>query len=69
MCDLRCLRIVRSLMCFAFEFHIDAVKMSINILLKNLSKDYKCEIVSDEEFYKRHGYSKKLLGLVKCVRV
>ena len=56
-------------MCFAFEFHIDAVKMPINILLKNLSKDYECEIVSDEEFYKRYGYSKKLLGLVKCVKV
>jgi hypothetical protein len=37
-------------------------------LLKNLSKDYKCEVVSDEEFYKRHGYSRKLLGLVKCVK-
>jgi len=57
------------LMCFAFEFHIDAVKMLINILLKNLSKDFECKIVSDEDFYKWHGYSKKLLGLVKCVRV
>jgi hypothetical protein len=56
-------------MCFAFEFHIDAVKMLINILLKNLSKDFECKIVSDEDFYKWHGYSKKLLGLVKCVRV
>jgi hypothetical protein len=37
---------------FAFEFHIDTVKMLINVLLKNLSKDYKCEVVSDEEFYK-----------------
>jgi len=57
------------LMCFAFEFHIDAVKMLINILLKNLSKDYKCEIVSDDAFYSWHRYGKKLLDLVRCVKV
>jgi hypothetical protein len=34
-------------------------------LLKKLSKDYKCEVVSNGEFYKRHGYSKKLLDLVR----
>jgi hypothetical protein len=50
-----------------FEYHAYATRMSVNVLLKKLSKDYKCEIVSDEEFYKRHGYSRKLLGLVKCV--
>jgi hypothetical protein len=38
------------------------------MLLKKLSKDFECKIVSDEEFYKRHGYSRKLLGLVKCVK-
>jgi hypothetical protein len=43
--------------------------MLINILLKKMSKDHKCEVVGDGEFYKRHGYSRKLLGLVKCVRV
>jgi hypothetical protein len=52
-----------------FEYHAYATKISVNVLLKKLSKDYKCEVVSDEEFYKRHGYSKKLLGLVKCVKV
>jgi hypothetical protein len=44
-------------------------KIPVDILLKKLSKDFRCEIVSDEEFYKRHGYSGKLLGLVRCVRV
>ena len=52
-----------------FEYHAYATKTPIDVLLKKLSKDYKCEIVSDGEFYKRHGYSRKLLGLVKCVRV
>jgi len=52
-----------------FEYHAYATKIPVDVLLKKLSKDYKCEIVSDEEFYKRHGYSKKPLGLVKCVRV
>jgi hypothetical protein len=51
-----------------FEYHAYATKISV-VLLKKMSKDYKCEIDSDEEFYKRHGYSKKLLGLVKCVKV
>jgi hypothetical protein len=50
---------------FAFEYRIDTVKMLINVLLQNLSKDYRCKVVSDEEFYKRHGYSKKLLDLVR----
>jgi FkbM family methyltransferase len=52
-----------------FEYHTYATKISVNVLLKKMSKDYKCEVVSDEDFYKRHGYSKKLLGLVKCVKV
>jgi hypothetical protein len=43
--------------------------MSVNVLLKKMSKDFRCEVVSDEEFYKRLGYSKRLLGLVKCVKV
>jgi hypothetical protein len=43
--------------------------MLVDALLKKGFDDYKREIVGDEEFYKRHGYSKKLLGLVKCVRV
>jgi len=35
------------------------------MLLKKLSKDFECKIVSDEEFYKRHKYSRKLLDLVR----
>jgi hypothetical protein len=46
-----------------FEHHAYATGVPVDVLLQKLSKDYKCEIVSDEEFYKRHGYSKKLLGL------
>jgi hypothetical protein len=43
--------------------------MLVDALLKKMSKDYKCEIISDDEFYNWHGYGKKLLGLVRCVRV
>jgi hypothetical protein len=50
-----------------FEYHAFITKIPVEMLLKKLSKDFECKIVSDEEFYKRHGYSKKLLGLVKCV--
>ena len=46
-----------------------ATRIPVDVLLKKMSKDYKSEIVSDEEFYKRHRFSKKLLGLVKCVKV
>jgi len=46
-----------------------ATKILIEVLLKKLSKDYKCEIVSNEEFYKRHGCDEKLLGIVKCIKV
>jgi FkbM family methyltransferase len=52
-----------------FEYHAYATKTPIDVLLKKMSKDYKCEIVSDEEFCERHGFSRKLLGLVKCVKV
>jgi FkbM family methyltransferase len=52
-----------------FEYHAYATGLSIDVLLKRLSKDYKCKIVSDEEFYRRHGYNEKFLGLVKCVKV
>jgi hypothetical protein len=34
--------------------------MLADILLKKMPRDYKCEIV-----YKRHGFSKKLLDLVR----
>jgi len=38
-------------------------------LPKKMSKDYKCGIVSNEEFCKRYGFSVELLGLVKCVKL
>jgi len=43
--------------------------MLVDALLKKMSKDYKCEIISNGEFYERHGFSRKLLGLAKCVKV
>jgi hypothetical protein len=52
-----------------FEYHAYATGVPVDVLFQKLSKDYKCEIVSDEEFYKRHGYSKKFLGLVRCVKI
>jgi len=51
-----------------FEYHADIAKIPVKLLLKKLSKDFECEIVNDEDFYRRHGYSKKLFGLVKCVK-
>jgi len=51
------------------EYHAYTTRKPVDVLPKKLSKDYKCEIVSNGEFYKRHGYSRKLLGLVKCVKV
>jgi hypothetical protein len=38
-----------------FEYHAYATRISVNVLLKKLSKDYKCEIVGNVEFYERHG--------------
>jgi hypothetical protein len=54
----------------ALKTHTDATvayaaRIPVDVLLKKLSKDYKCEIVSNGEFYKRHGYSRKLLDLVR----
>ena len=34
-------------------------------VLVDVEVNHRCKIVGDEEFYKRHGYSKKLLDLVK----
>jgi FkbM family methyltransferase len=52
-----------------FEYHAYATGVPVDVLLQKLSKDYKCEIVSDDEFYNWHRYNKKLLGLVRCVKV
>jgi hypothetical protein len=51
------------------EYHTYTTGKPVDALLKKVSKDYKCEIASNEEFYKRHGCCRKLLGLVKCVKV
>jgi hypothetical protein len=50
-----------------FEYHAYATRITVDVLLKKLSKDCKCD--SDEEFYERLEFSRKLLGLVKCVKV
>jgi FkbM family methyltransferase len=51
-----------------FEYHAFITKIPMDLLLKNLCKGFMCEVVSDDEFYKRHGFNKKLLGLVRCIR-
>ena len=52
-----------------FEYHAYVTKMPVEMLLKKLSKNFECKIVSDEDLYKWHGYDRRLLGLVKCVKV
>ena len=52
-----------------FEYHAYVTKIPVEMLLKKLSKDFECKIVSDEEFCKGHVYSRKLLGLAKCVEM
>jgi FkbM family methyltransferase len=51
-----------------FEYHAFKTKIPVEMLLKKLSKDFECKIVSDQEFYKRHGFSERFLGLVKCIK-
>jgi FkbM family methyltransferase len=51
-----------------FEYHAYITKISIDLLLKKLSRDFVCKIVSDNEFYKRLGFNKRLLGLIKCTK-
>ena len=51
-----------------FEYHAYITGIPIVRLLENLSKDFKCMIVSDEDYYRRHGMNRKLLGLIKCVK-
>jgi hypothetical protein len=60
MCNLRRLRIVIGFDEVYSEHCTNVLKMLADILLKKMPRDYKCEIV-----YKRHGYSKKLLDLVR----
>jgi FkbM family methyltransferase len=51
-----------------FEYHAFITKKPVELLLERLSEDFVCKIVSDEDFYRRHGFNEKLLGLVKCVK-
>ena len=51
-----------------FEYHAYITGMPIDLLLKKLSRDFACRIISDDEFYRRHGFNKRLLGLIKCVK-
>ncbi|MCC6003941.1 MAG: FkbM family methyltransferase [Thermofilum sp.] len=51
-----------------FEYHAHITKIPVRVLLEKLSEDFKCEIVSNKEFYRRHDFSEKLLGLVRCVK-
>ena len=51
-----------------FEYHAFITKILVRVLLEKLSKDFECEIVSGEEFYRRHGLGKEQIGLVRCVK-
>jgi len=54
--------------CTYFEYHAHITKRPVELLLKKLSEDFVCEIVSGEHFYERHGFNERLLGLVRCVK-
>jgi FkbM family methyltransferase len=51
-----------------FEYHAYITKIPVQVLLEKLSRDFDCEIVSSEEFYRRHGLGKGQLGLVRCIK-
>jgi FkbM family methyltransferase len=53
-----------------FEYHSYITKISIDVLLEKLSKDFVCNIVSNETFYKifNYKYNEKQLGLIKCIK-
>ncbi len=38
-------------------------------LLKKLSRDFICKVVSDDEFYKRHSLNRELIGIIKCIKM
>jgi FkbM family methyltransferase len=50
-----------------FEYHAYVAKIPVELLLKKLSRDFICKVVSDDEFYKRHSLNKELIGIIKCV--
>ena len=51
-----------------FEYHAYTTKIPVQVLLEKLSRDFECEIVSGEEFYRRHCSNRRRLGLIKCNR-
>jgi FkbM family methyltransferase len=51
-----------------FQYHAYIAKMSAQLLLKKLSDDFLCSMLSGERFYRRYGGNKKYHGLIKCIR-
>jgi FkbM family methyltransferase len=53
-----------------FEYHSYITKIPIDVLLEKLSKDFVCNVVSNERFYKifNYKYNEKQLGLIKCIK-
>jgi FkbM family methyltransferase len=53
-----------------FEYHAYITEIPIDVLLEKLSKDFVCNNVSNETFYKifDYKYNEKQLGLVKCIK-
>ncbi len=49
-----------------FEYHAYITKTPITLLLKKLTRDYVCKIISDKDYYEKHGFNKTLLGIIKC---
>jgi len=50
------------------EYHAYVAKIPVELLLKKLSRDFICKVVSDYEFYKRHSLNKELIGIIKCIK-
>jgi FkbM family methyltransferase len=51
-----------------FEYHAYATRIPVDVILKKLTKDYKCEIVNGKRFFKKLKCNKKPSGIVRCVR-
>jgi hypothetical protein len=53
-----------------FEYHAYITEIPIDVLLEKLSKDFVCNVVSNEMFYKifDYKYNEKQLGLIKCIK-
>ena len=51
-----------------FQYHAHVTKISAKLLLRKLSEDFACEIVSNKEFYRKYGGSKRYHGLIRCFK-